>query len=135
MQEVPFTIRRQSRFAPTPGAGSPAVHSVTRHWMPHGCQVHADLMRASCVQRCSQKIEAVEARESNEGRLRRLATLDDCHALPVSRIPRNGFVDNQRLYSQMTARKDGISPSHASLSDRFREDSMSPVVLRHEKQP
>jgi hypothetical protein len=133
MQEVPFAIRRQSRFASPPD--STAVHNVTRDWMSHRCQVHADLVRASCVQCCSQKVEAVEARESNEGRLRRLATLDDCHALPVSRIPRNGFVDGQRLHSQMTAREDGVSPSHAPLSDRFREDSMSPVVLRDEQQP
>jgi hypothetical protein len=97
-------------------------------------QVHADLMRASRVQSAAQKIVTLEARQPDKGRFCRLATLDDCHALPVSRVASQRLVDDYFFSTQMPARQNRVLAKDAALCHSFGQNPMCAVIFGDKQQ-
>src|SRR6267143_1101347 len=111
-----------------------AIHVVAHDRMADRREMNADLVSPSGMEMRTKKVPRVEPGKAYEVGLGRPTLIDDCHALPVSRIPGYWLVDRQRVAGEMAPRHDRVSPDHPAGSYRRAQNPMRTVGLCHDEQ-
>lgn len=123
---------RWKRYQPPRPA--PAVRIVPHYRMTDRREVDANLMRATRVQVCAQKIRRVEPGEPHEVSPCSSSSTDDCHALSVSRVTCDGTVDRQSILIEMSPGENRIPADDAPRRERGAEGAMRAIGLGDEQE-
>ena len=90
VQEVP--LGRKSGHTTS---SAPSIHVIAHDRMADRREMNADLVSPSGMEMGTKKIPRIEPSKAYEVGLGRPTLIDDCHALPVSRIAGNWLVDRE----------------------------------------
>src|SRR3954463_4648501 len=99
VQEMP--LGRKSGHTPS---SAPSINVVAHDRMADRREMNADLVSPSGMEMRTKKVPRVEPGKSYEVGLGRPTFIDDCHALPVSRIAGYRLVDRERICGYMPPR-------------------------------
>src|SRR5258705_11928597 len=97
VQEVP--LGRKSGHTTS---SAPSIHVVAHDRMADRREMNADLMSPSGMEMRTKKVPRIEPCKAYEVGLGRPTLIDDCHALPVSRIAGNRLVGREGVRGQGT---------------------------------
>lgn len=78
-------------------SSAPAIHVVAHDRMADRREMNADLVSPSGMEMGTKKVPRIEPSKAYEVGLGRPTLIDDCHALPVSRIAGYRLVDGERV--------------------------------------
>src|SRR6266480_5176962 len=98
-------------------SSAPSIHVIAHDRMADRREMNADLVSPSGMEMGTKKSPRIEPSKAYEVGLGRPTLIDDCHALPVSRITRNWLLDCERIRSEVTPGHDGIAAHDATGSD------------------
>src|SRR5215217_350695 len=96
--------------------------------------MYSDLMRASRKKMSAEQIGGVEARKPGEVSPCRPSSTDDCHALSVSRIPRDWLFDRDSVVRQVAPRQRRIPPNDLPRLERRAKHTVCAVGFGYQKQ-
>src|SRR3982074_3198666 len=108
-----------------------AIHVVAHDRMADRREMNADLVSPSGMEMRTKKVPRVEPGKAYEVGLGRPTLIDDCHALPVSRIPGYRLVDRHGVAGEMAPRHDPVAPDHPSGSYRRAQNPVRAVGFCH----
>ena len=122
MQKMPF--RCEPRDSPPTSA---AIHVVTHHWMTDRRKMNSNLMGSPRVQMRTQQVSRSKAGKADEVRSCLPAVIDDCHALSVSRVSRERFLNGQGVAVKMSPDHHRVTPLHSTGGDRRAQYPVRPL--------
>jgi hypothetical protein len=82
----------------------------------------------------TKKVPRVEPGKAYEVGLGRPTLIDDCHALPVSRITGYRFVDRESVRREVTPRHDRVPPDHPPGGDGSAQETVGAVRFGDDEQ-
>src|SRR2546423_3977903 len=129
VEEVP--LGRKSGH--TTSSASP-INVVAHDRMADRREVNADLVSPSGMEMRTKKVPRVEPGKAYEVGLGRPTLIDDCHALPVSRIAPYGLVDRKGIARDMTPRHHRIPPHDPPGSYRCAQEPVRAIRLGHHEE-
>jgi hypothetical protein len=112
-----------------------AIHVIAHDRMADRREMNADLVSPSGMEMGTKKIPRIEPSKAYEVGLGRPTLIDDCHALPVSRIARNRLVDCEGIGRQVTPYHDCVATHHPSSGDCRAQKTVGAVGFGHDQQP
>src|SRR5688572_18342088 len=113
---------------------SPAVDVVTHDGMSDRREMNANLMGSARVQMRPQQVSWCKAGEPVKIRLRLPSATDDCHPLSVSRVAREGLVDNEIVRVEVSPDHHRVAPRYAARGDGGAENPVRALGLRDEQE-
>ncbi|HKR08567.1 MAG TPA: hypothetical protein VJS39_05215, partial [Gemmatimonadaceae bacterium] len=97
--------------------------------------MNADLVSPSGMEMGTKKVPRIEPSKAYEVGLGRPTLIDDCHALPVSRISRYRLVDSQLICGQVTPCHKRVAPGDPPGSDGRAQKTVGAICFRDDKEP
>ncbi len=112
-----------------------AIHVVAHDRMADRREMNADLVSPSGIEMRTKKVPRVEPGKAYDVGLGRPTLIDDCHALPVSRIPGYWLVDRKGIAGDMTPGHHRIPPDHPPGGNRRAQKPVRAVGFCHHEEP
>src|SRR3954465_9127350 len=98
-------------------SSAPAIHVVAHDRIADRREMNADLVSPSGMEMGTKKIPRIEPSKAYEVGPGRPTLIDDCHALPVSRVAGYRLVDGQRVLAEMAPGHYRVSSGDPSGGD------------------
>ncbi len=111
-----------------------AIHVVAHDRMADRREMNADLVSPSGMEMRTKKVPRVEPGKAYEVGLGRPTFIDDCHALPVSRIPGYWLVDREGVAGDMAPGHHRIAPDDPAGGYRRAQKPVRAVGFCHHEQ-
>ena len=111
-----------------------AIRVIAHDRMADRREMNADLVSPSGMEMGTKKIPRIEPSKAYEVGLGRPTLIDDCHALPVSRITSYRLVDSQLIRGQMTPRHNRVPPGNPPCRDRRAQKPVGPICFRDDEE-
>src|SRR5258706_15017458 len=93
--------------------------------------MNSDLVTPSGMEMVTKKCPRIEPSKAYEFGLGRPTLIDDCHALPVSRVAGNRLVDRESVGGEMTPGHGRVAADHPAGGDRRTQKPVRPVGFCH----
>src|SRR3982751_5718568 len=115
-------------------SSAPAIHVVAHDRMADRREMNADLVSPSGMEMGTKKVPRIEPSKAYGVGLGRPTLIDDCHALPVSRIAGYWLVDGGTVRGEVSPDPPRVPPGDPPRGDRTAQQPVRFIRFRDHQQ-
>ena len=115
-------------------SSAPSINVVAHDRMADRREMNADLMSPSGMEMGTKKVPRIEPGKAYEVGPGRPTFIDDCHALPVSRIAGYRLVDGDAVLSEVSPGHHRVATGDPPRRDRRAQETVGPIRFCNDQQ-
>src|SRR4051812_21319283 len=110
-------------------SSAPSIHVIAHDRMADRREMNADLVSPSGMEMGTKKVPRIEPSKAYDVGLGRPTLIDDCHALPVSRITGYRLVDRKGVRGEVAPGHHRVASDHPTGGNGAAQKTRAPIVF------